>query len=77
MLFLLFVAVCGFVVTALLSVFLCVVMGALWSPSLIAAHFAFCYTSFVVMPAVWSPSTAAHFASCFTSCDKKWHREPG
>ena len=54
-LFLLFVALCSFVVFALLSVFfcffvfffssICVVTLALWSPSSIAAHFAFCFTS--------------------------------
>ena len=42
---------------------------ALRSPSSIAAHFAFCFTSCVVMLAFWSPSTAAHFAFCFTSSD--------
>ena len=55
MLFLLFVARCSFVVSALLSLFfffffsICVVILALWSPSSIAAHFAFCLTSCVVM----------------------------
>ena len=44
----------------------CVVMLALWSPSSIAAHFAFCFTSCFVMLAFWSPSTAAHFDFCFT-----------
>ena len=39
-------------------------MLALWSPSSIAAHFAFCLTRCVVMLAFWSPSTAAHFAFC-------------
>ena len=40
----------SFVVPALLSVFsICVVMLALWSPSSIAAHFDFCFTSFVVV----------------------------
>ena len=49
-LFLLFVAFCSFVVLALLSVFsVCVVTLALWSQSLIAAVFAFCFTSCVVM----------------------------
>ena len=52
-------------------------MLALWSPSSIAAHFAFCITSCVVMLAFWSPSTAAHFAFCSTSCDEEWHRDPG
>ena len=47
----------------------CVVMLALWSPSSIAAHFAFCFTSCFVMLAFWSPSTAAHFAFCFTCCN--------
>ena len=47
----------------------CVVMLALWSPSSIAVHFAFCFTSCAVMLAFWSPPTAAHFAFCFTSCD--------
>ena len=46
-----------------------VVMLALWSPSLIAAHFAFCFTSCIAILAFWSPSIAAHFAFCFTSCD--------
>ena len=46
---------------------ICVVMLALWSPSLIAANLAFCFTSCVVMLAFWSNSTAAHFAVCFTS----------
>ena len=57
MLFLLFVALSRFVVPALLSVFLsiCVVMLALWSPPSIAAHFAFCFTSCVVMQAFWPP----------------------
>ena len=41
-------------------------MLALWRPSLIAAHFAFCFTSCVVMLAFWSPSTVALFAFCFT-----------
>ena len=77
--FLLFVALCSFVVPALLSVFfffffffffsICVVMLALWSPSSIAAHFAFYFTSCVFMLAFWSPSTAAHFAFYFISCD--------
>ena len=49
--------------------FLCVVMLALWSPSSIAAHFAFCLTRCVVMLAFCSPSTAAHFAFCFSICD--------
>ena len=35
------------------------------SPSSIAAHFAFCFTSCVVMLAVWSSSTAAYFDFCF------------
>ena len=39
-------------------------MLALWSPSSTAAHFAFYFTSCVVMLAFWSPSTAAHFAVC-------------
>ena len=42
-------------------------MLALWSPSSTAAHFAFCFTS-VVMLAFWSHSTAARFAFCSTSC---------
>ena len=68
MLFLLFLALRSCVIPALLFVFsICVVMLA---PSSIAAHFAFGFTSFVVMPAFWSPSTAAHFAFCFTSCVK-------
>ena len=72
--FLLFAALCSFVVPALLSVFLgffsiFVVMLALWLLSSIAAHFALCFTNCVVMLAVCSPSTAAHFAFCFTSCD--------
>ena len=49
--------------------FICVVLLAFWSPSSIAAHFAFCFTNCVVMLTVWWPSTAAHFAFCFTSCD--------
>ena len=62
-LFLLFVALCSFVVPALLSIFfICVVMLALWLSSSIAAHFAFCFTSCVVMLAFWSPSTATHFS---------------
>ena len=66
MFFLLFVALCSFVVPALLSVSsICVVMLALWSPSSIAAHFAFCFTSCVVMLAFWSPSVAAHFVFLF------------
>ena len=66
-------------VPALLSVFLLlrVVMIALWPPSSIAAHFAFCFTSCAVVLAFWSPSTAAHFAFYFTSCDYEWHRNPG
>ena len=70
-LFLLFVALCSFVVSALLSVFFsrCVVLLTLWSPSSVATHFAFCFTSYVVMLAFWSPSTAPHFAFCLTSCD--------
>ena len=70
-LFLLFIALCSFVVPALRSVFffICVVMLALWSPSSIAAHLAFCFTSYVVMLAFWSLSTAAHFIFRFTSCD--------
>ena len=43
----------------------CVVMLALWSPSSIPAHYAFCFTSCFVMLAFWSPSTATHFAFCF------------
>ena len=69
-LFLLFVALCNSVVPALLSFFsICGMVLALLSPSSIAAHFAFCFTSCVVMLEFWSPSTAAHFAFCFTSCD--------
>ena len=66
-LFLHFVAICSFVVPALLSVFfsICVVMLALWSPF----YFAFCFTSCIMMLAFWSASTAAHFAFCSTSCD--------
>ena len=66
-----YVALCSFVVPTLLSVFfsIYVVVLALWSLSSIAAHFAFCFSSCVVMIAVWSLSTAAHFAFCFTSCD--------
>ena len=37
--------------------------------SSIAAHYAFCFASCVVMLAFWSPSTAANFAFCFTSCN--------
>ena len=51
-------------------------MLTLWSPSSIAAHFVFCFTSCVVMLEFRSPSTAAHFAFCFTCCDQEWHREP-
>ena len=70
-LFFLFVALCSFVVPALLSVYsLCVVMLTLWSPSSIAGHFAFCFTSCVAMLAVWSPLTAAHFAILFYCCIK-------
>ena len=29
------------------------------------------------MLAFWSPSTAAYFAFCFTSCDWEWHRDQG
>ena len=63
-LFLLFVAVYSFMVTALLSVFfsICVVMLTLWSPFSITAHVAFCLTSCVVMLAFWSPLTATQFA---------------
>ena len=67
-LFLLFAVLRSFVVPALLFFSICVVMLALWSPSSIAAHFAFCFTS-VVGLAIWPPSTAAHFAFCFTSCN--------
>ena len=49
----------------------CVVMLALWSPSSVAAHFAFCFTRYFVRLAFWSPSTAAHFAFSFTCCDKE------
>ena len=57
-------------VPALLSVFsVCVVMLALVASSSIAVHFAFCFTSCVVVLAFLSPSTAAHFVFCFTSCD--------
>ena len=55
-------------VPALLSVFLLlrvVMLLALWPPSSIAAHFAFCFTSCVVVLAFWSPSTPAHFALFF------------
>ena len=52
-------------------------MLALWSQSSIAAHFAFCFTGYVVMLAFWLPSTAAHLAFCFTSCDQEWHQDPG
>ena len=58
-----------FLLIVALSVSVCVVMLALWSPSSIAAHFAFCFTSCFVMLAFWSRSTAAHFAFCFTCCD--------
>ena len=59
-----------FILVVALSVFsVCVVMLALWSPSSVAAHFAFCFTSCFVMLAFWSPSTAAHFAFCLTCCD--------
>ena len=69
-LFLLFVALCSFVVPALHSFFsICVGLLALWSPSSTAAQFAFCFTSCVMMLAFWPPSTAANFAFCFTSCD--------
>ena len=47
----------------------CVVMLTLWSPSSIAAHFAFCFAGCVVMLAFWSPSAAAQFAFCFAGCD--------
>ena len=40
-------------------------MLVLWSPSSIAAHFAFCFTSCVVMLAFWSSSTAARYVFCF------------
>ena len=55
-LFLLFVALSGF-----FSVY--VVLLALWSPTSIAAHFAFCFTSCFVMLAFWSPSKAARLLS--------------
>ena len=63
MLFLLFVAFCSFVVPALFSVFLCVVVTVFKSCPL-CILFSYC----VVMLAFWSPSTAAHFAFCFTNC---------
>ena len=61
----------GLVLFLLFVLFLsiCVVMVALRSPSSIAVHFAFCFTSCVVMLAFWSLSTTAHFAFCFISCD--------
>ena len=34
-------------------------MLALWLPSSIAAHFAFCFISCFVMLVFWSPSTAS------------------
>ena len=43
------------------------ICGKLCIPALIAAHFALCFTSCVVVLAFWSPSTAAHFAVCFNS----------
>ena len=63
MLFLLFVAL--WFPHCFLFFFSCTTVLALWSPSSIAAHFAFCFTS-VVMLAFCSSSTAAHFAFCFT-----------
>ena len=49
-LFLRFVALCGFVVPAVLSIFsIWVVVLAVWYASSMAAHFAFCFTSCVVM----------------------------
>ena len=62
-LFLLFVALCSlWFLHRFLFFSICVMMLALWSPSSIAANFAFCFTSCVVMLAFWSPPTAAHFA---------------
>ena len=59
-----------FLLIVALSVYsVCVVMLALWSPSSIATHFAFCFTSCFVMLAFLSPSTAANFAFFFTYCD--------
>ena len=51
MLFLLFVVLCSFVVPHCFLFFfsICVMMLALWSPSSITAHFAFCFTSCVFM----------------------------
>ena len=71
-LFLLFVALwfphCFLLFVFCLFVFsISVVMLALWS--LIAAHFAFWFTSCVVMLAFSSPSTDAHFAFCVTNCN--------
>ena len=68
-LFLLFVALCRYVVPALLSVFYMCCDASIVNTVFNIAHFAFCFTSSVMMLAFWSPSTAAHFALCFTSCD--------
>ena len=66
-LFLLFVAL--WLPHCFLFFSICVVMLALWSLSSIVAHIAFCFISCVVTLTFWSPSTADHFAVCFTSCD--------
>ena len=57
-----------FLVFFLLFVALC----SLVVPALLS-FFSIC----VLMLAFWSPSTAAHFAFCFTSYDLEWHRDPG
>ena len=48
-------------------------MLILWSPSSVAAHFVFCFTSCVVMLAVWSPLTAAYARVKLVGCKSALH----
>ena len=63
-LFLLFVALCSFVVPALLSVFF-FFFYMCCDASIVVTIFNSC----PLLVVMWSPSTAAHFAFCFASCD--------
>ena len=71
-LFLLFVALCSYVVSALFVFFFYMCCDA----SIVVTVFNSCslcfmLSCFVVMLSFLSPSTAAHFVFCFTSCDNE------
>ena len=68
-LFLLFIALCSLVVPELLFV-LFLFFFYMWLEAVFnSCPLSVCFTICAVMLAFWSPSTAAHFAFCFTSCD--------